>query len=57
MGADIVINGNQAVVRGVSQRRARDGVGSARLGESRDRRVGGRGRDGAAPYLPSRSWL
>ena len=59
MGADIDMEGNTAIVRGVKKscRCAGDGDRPARLGESRARGTGGRGRDDRGPHLSHRPRL
>ena len=59
LGADIKIDGNTAVVKGVEQARRRHGHGHrpARLGQPGHRRPGGQGRDAGRSHLPPRSRL
>ena len=59
LGADIEVEGNTAIVKGVAEadRRQRDGHRSARVRVPRHRRPDGRGRDDDRSHLPSRSRL
>ena len=59
LGAEIEVEGNTAIVRGVREahRRERDGDRPPRVRVPRHRRPGGRGRDDDRPHLPSRPRL
>ena len=59
LGADIEVEGNTAIVRGVPALAGaeRDGDGPARVGLPRHRRADGRGRDDDRPHLPPRPRL